>query len=307
MAEKVVIIGSGPAGWTAALYTARAELKPVVIEGREPGGQLMGTTDVENFPGFPEGILGPELMEVFKKQAVRFGARIISDNVDSVDFSVHPFKLTTSKNGVVEAESVIIATGASSKWLNVPGEAKLKGHGVSGCATCDGFFFKEKMIAVVGGGDAAMEEANFLTKFAKSVTVIVRGDALLASKIMQERTMKNPKISFLWNAEVREVLGDEKISGLKIFNNKTNEMTEMPIEGLFVAIGHEPNTAIFKDKLELDVKNYIVVRSGSTKTKIEGVFSSGDVADHVYRQAVSAAGTGCMAALDAERYLSSKE
>ncbi len=307
MAEKVVIIGSGPAGWTAALYTARAELKPVVIEGREPGGQLMGTTDVENFPGFPEGILGPELMEVFKKQAVRFGARIISDNVDSVDFSVHPFKLTTSKNGVVEAESVIIATGASSKWLNVPGEAKLKGHGVSGCATCDGFFFKEKMIAVVGGGDAAMEEANFLTKFAKSVTVIVRGDALRASKIMQERTMKNPKISFLWNAEVREVLGDEKISGLKIFNNKTNEMTEMPIEGLFVAIGHEPNTAIFKDKLELDVKNYIVVRSGSTKTKIEGVFASGDVADHVYRQAVTAAGTGCMAALDAERYLSSKE
>lgn len=306
MAEKVIIIGSGPAGWTAALYAARANMQPLVIEGREPGGQLMGTTDVENFPGFPEGILGPELMEIFKKQALRFGTRVVSDFVESVDFSSSPFKIYTS-NGSYESYSVIIATGASAKWLNVPGEDKLKGRGVSACATCDGFFFKDKALAVVGGGDAAMEEAIFLTKFAKSVTVIVRGDALRASKIMQERAMKNPKISFLWNSEVHEVLGENKISDLKIFNNKTNATTEMPIEGLFVAIGHEPNTAIFKDKLDLDVKNYIVVKSGSTKTNIEGVFAAGDVADHVYRQAVSAAGTGCMAALDAERYLASKE
>ena len=307
MAEKLIIIGSGPAGWTAALYAARAEMQPVVIEGREPGGQLMGTTDVENFPGFPEGILGPELMEIFKKQALRFGTRVVSDNVESVDFSSRPFKLTTSQNGVLEAESVIIATGASAKWLNVPGEDKLKGHGVSACATCDGFFFKDKAIAVVGGGDAAMEEALFLTKFGKSVMVIVRKEELKASKIMQERATKNAKISFLWNSEVQEVLGGDQVTGLKVLNNKTNEVSEMPIDGLFVAIGHEPNTQIFKDKIELDVKNYVVVKSGSTKTNVEGVFAAGDVADHVYRQAVSAAGTGCMAALDAERYLASKE
>ncbi len=307
MSEKLVIIGSGPAGWTAALYAARAELKPVVIEGREPGGQLMGTTDVENFPGFPNGVLGPELMEIMKKQAVRFGTHVVSDFVESVDFSTRPFKLKTTSNGEFEAESVIIATGAAAKWLNVPGEDKLKGHGVSACATCDGFFFKEKEIAVVGGGDAAMEEANFLTRFAKKVHVFVRSDVLRASKIMQERTMKNPKIEFVWNSEVKEVLGEEKVTGLKVFNNKTNETHEMPIDGLFVAIGHEPNTEIFKGKIELDVKNYVVVQSGSTKTNVEGVFAAGDVADHVYRQAISAAGTGCMAALDAERYLSSRD
>ena len=233
MVEKLVIIGSGPAGWTAALYAARAELKPVVIEGREPGGQLMGTTDVENFPGFPEGVLGPELMEIMKKQATRFGTRVVSDFVESVDFSVYPFKLKTTSNGELEAESVIIATGASAKWLNVPGEDKLKGRGVSACATCDGFFFKEKEIAVVGGGDAAMEEANFLTRFASKVHVFVRSDVLRASKIMQERTMKNPKINFMWNSEVKEVIGEDKVTGLKVFNNKTNETLEQIAQALF--------------------------------------------------------------------------
>ncbi len=306
MIEKLVIIGSGPAGYTAAIYAARAEMSPRMIAGRDFGGQLMWTTDVENFPGFPSGIQGPELMEVMKRQAERFGTRITLENVTSVDFSVTPFVIKTESE-TIEAESVIIATGASAKWLGVPGEDRLKAKGVSACATCDGFFFKEKHVAVVGGGDAAMEEAIFLTKFAKSVTVLVRTDALRASKIMAERATKNPKISFVWNAQVQEVLGDKQITGLKVFNNKTNEITEMPIEGLFVAIGHEPNTALFKGQIDLDVKNYLVVKSGSTKTNIEGVFAAGDVADHLYRQAVTAAGTGCMAALDAERYLASRE
>ncbi len=306
MAEKVIIIGSGPAGYTAAIYAARAEMQPLMISGREFGGQLMWTTDVENFPGFPEGIQGPELMETMKKQAERFGTRIVSENVTEVDFSSRPFTVK-SDSQTFEAESVIIATGASARWLGVPGEDRLKAKGVSACATCDGFFFKEKEIAVVGGGDAAMEEAIFLTKFAKSVTVLVRGDALRASKIMGERATKNPKIRFMWNSQVAEVLGDQKISGLKVLNNKTNETTEMPIEGLFVAIGHEPNTSLFKGQIELDVKNYMIVKPGSTKTNIEGVFAAGDVADHLYRQAVTAAGTGCMAALDAERWLASKE
>ncbi len=305
MIEKLVIIGSGPAGYTAAIYAARAEMSPRMIAGRDFGGQLMWTTDVENFPGFPSGIQGPELMEVMKKQAERFGTRITFENVTSVDFSVTPFVIQTESE-TIEAESVIIATGASAKWLGVPGEDRLKAKGVSACATCDGFFFKEKHVAVVGGGDAAMEEAIFLTKFAKSVTVLVRTDALRASKIMAERATKNPKISFVWNAQVQEVLGDKQITGLKVFNNKTNEITEMPIEGLFVAIGHEPNTQIFKGQIDLDIKNYLVVKSGSTKTNIEGVFAAGDVADHLYRQAVTAAGTGCMAALDAERWLSSR-
>lgn len=306
MAEKLIVIGSGPAGWTAAVYAARAEMSPVVIEGRVPGGQLMLTTEVENFPGFPVGIQGPELMEIMKKQAERFGTKIISDNVERVDFSVHPFKVWTADKEY-EAESIIVATGATAKWLNVPGEQRLMGHGVSACATCDGFFFKEKEIVVVGGGDAALEEANFLTKFASKITVVVRKEELKASKIMQERALKNPKITFLWNSEVHEVLGEQKISGLKIFNNKTNETTEFATEGLFVAIGHEPNTEIFKGQLELDVKNYIAIKPGSTHTSVEGIFAAGDVADHVYRQAITAAGTGCMAALDAERYLASKE
>lgn len=306
MAEKVVIIGSGPAGWTAALYAARAEMQPLLISGLDAGGQLMWTTDVENFPGFSEGIQGPDLMATMRKQAERFGTRVIAENVTAVDFSARPFKVTVGEQ-TIEAESVIIATGASAKWLGVPGEDRLKAHGVSACATCDGFFFKEKQIHVVGGGDAAMEEAIFLTKFAKSVTVIVRGDSLRASKIMAERAQANGKISFLWNSEVKEVLGESSISGLKVFNNKTNKTTEVPSEGLFMAIGHEPNTKLFVGQIDLDIKNYIVTKPGSTKTNIEGVFAAGDVADHVYRQAVSAAGTGCMAALDAERYLSSRE
>lgn len=306
MAEKVIIIGSGPAGWTAAVYAARAEMQPLLISGFEAGGQLMWTTEVENFPGFPKGIQGPDLMATMRAQAERFGTRVISENVVSVDFSSHPFKVSTTAQAF-EAESVIIATGASAKWLGVPGEDRLKAHGVSACATCDGFFFKEKSIHVVGGGDAAMEEANFLTKFAKSVTVIVRGDALRASKIMVERAQKNPKISFLWNSEVKEVLGEQSISGIKVFNNKTNETTDVPTEGLFMAIGHEPNTKLFVGQIDLDVKNYIINQPGSTKTNVEGVFAAGDVADHLYRQAITAAGTGCMAALDAERYLASKE
>lgn len=306
MNHRLLIIGSGPAGWTAALYAARAELKPVVIEGRQPGGQLMLTTDVENFPGFPGGIMGPELMEIFKKQAVRFGTTVISDAVERVDFSSRPFKAWTSDQAF-EADAIIVSTGASAKWLEVPGEERLKGHGVSACATCDGFFFKDKEIVVVGGGDAAMEEANFLTKFATKITVIVRKEELRASKIMQERALKNPKITFVWNSEVKELLGDEKLTGLKVFNNKTGETTEMKTDGLFVAIGHEPNTQIFKGQLELDQKGYVVTKPGSTKTNIEGVFAAGDVADHVYRQAVTAAGTGCMAALDAERWLASQE
>lgn len=307
MAEKLIIIGSGPAGHTAAIYASRAELSPLMIEGRVPGGQLMLTTDVENYPGFPQGILGPEMMDLFKKQTERFGTRIVSDDVVSVDFSKHPFTIKTSDQEY-QAESVIISTGASAMWLNVPGEKEYQGHGVSACATCDGFFFKGKEIAVVGGGDAALEEANFLTRFANKVTVFVRKDALRASKIMQDRAMKNPKIVFVWNTEVKEVLGDGKLlTGLKIFNNKTNETTEFATQGLFVAIGHMPNTGIFKDQLALDQKGYVVVTPGSTKTSVDGVFAAGDVADHLYRQAISAAGTGCMAALDAERWLASRE
>ncbi len=329
MSEKLVIVGSGPAGYTAALYAARAELAPVLFEGLTPGGQLMLTTDVENYPGFPKGILGPEMMQLFKDQAVRFGTRIVGDDVTAVDFSKHPFTVKTGKE-TLQAEAVIISTGASAMWLDVPGEKQYQGHGVSACATCDGFFFKGKHVVVVGGGDAAMEEATFLTKFATKVTVMVRRDALRASKIMQERARKNPKIEFAWNTEVKEILGDPsthsidsgssrgtrgatgsgqvgKMTGAKIFNNKTNKTSEFAADGLFVAIGHKPNTDLFKGQIELDQKGYIVTKSGSTATNIEGVFAAGDVADHVYRQAVSAAGTGCMAALDAERWLAARE
>ncbi len=305
--EKLIIIGSGPAGHTAAIYAARAELKPLMIEGRQPGGQLMLTTEVENFPGFPEGLMGPELMDLFKKQSERFGTRIITDNVEEVDFSQRPFKIKTSDQEFL-AESVIISTGASAKWLGIPGEEKYQGRGVSACATCDGFFFKDKQVVVVGGGDSAMEEAIFLTKFATKVTVAVRKDKLKASKIMAARAEKNPKITFLWNTEVREVLGDgEKMTGLKLFNNKTNEESELNAQGLFVAIGHKPNTEIFASWLDLDKKGYILVKPGSTATSVEGVFAGGDVMDFKYRQAVTAAGTGCMAALDAERWLATQE
>lgn len=307
MSEKLIIIGSGPAGHTAALYAARAELQPLMFEGLQPGGQLMLTSDVENFPGFPEGLMGPELMAQFKKQSERFGTRIVSEDVTDVDFTSRPFRVTTA-SGTHEAQTVIISTGASAMWLNVPGEQEHYGRGVSACATCDGFFFKGKEIVVVGGGDSALEEATFLTRFASKVTLIVRRDVLRASKIMQDRAKNDPKITIVWNSEVKEVLGDGKtITTLRVFNNQTNEETMMPTQGLFVAIGHKPNTELFKGKLDLDEKGYIVTKSGSTYTSVDGVFAAGDVADHVYRQAVTAAATGCMAAIDAERWLAAHE
>ena len=309
--QNLIIIGSGPAGYTAAIYAARAELKPLLFEGKQlggqPGGQLMLTTEVENYPGFPEGLTGPEMMANFKKQAERFNTEIVSDDIVEVDFSVRPFILKT-ENKEYKANSVIICTGAQAVWLGVEGEQKYQGAGVSACATCDGFFFKDQEIIVVGGGDSAMEEANFLTKFASKVTVLVRRDELKASKIMQRRSMDNAKISFLWNTEVQEVLGDgNRMTGVKIINNQTKETSELNAGGLFVAIGHKPNSDIFKGKIDLDEKGYIVVGQGNTKTSVEGIFAGGDIIDYIYRQAVTAAGTGCMAALDAERYLSSKE
>jgi thioredoxin reductase (NADPH) len=309
--ENVIIIGSGPAGYTAAIYAARAELKPLLIEGREsggqPGGQLMLTTEVENFPGFPEGLQGPDMMDKFKKQSERFGTRIESDDVTEVDFSSRPFTVKTSDKEF-KAESLIICTGAGAMWLGIPGEDEHKGKGVSACATCDGFFFKDKVVAMVGGGDAAMEEAVFLTKFATKVTVFVRKDELRASKIMQERAINNPKVEIVYHTEVKEVIGDgTKMTTLKILNNKTNEESEFAADGLFVAIGHKPNTEIFKGQLELDEKGFIVTKPDSTLTSVEGVFAGGDVMDHVYKQAITAAGSGCKAALDAERFLSHKE
>lgn len=308
--EQVIIIGSGPAGYTAAMYAARANMNPLLFEGQrlggQPGGQLMLTTEVENYPGFPEGLMGPEMMEKFKAQAVRFGTRIVSEDVMRVDLSKRPFVIHTSDRSYW-TQILIICTGAQAMWLGIPGEEKYQGHGVSACATCDGFFFKDKEILVVGGGDSAIEESTFLTKFAKKVTVVHRRDTLRASKIMQERAMKNPKIEFVWNTELREVLGDgTKMTGVRVFNNVTNQESEMEAEGLFVAIGHKPNTAMFQGQIGLDQKGYIVTQPGSTATNIDGVFAGGDVADHTYRQAVTAAGTGCMAALDAERYLENK-
>ncbi|OGL95091.1 thioredoxin-disulfide reductase [Candidatus Uhrbacteria bacterium RIFOXYB12_FULL_58_10] len=305
--EKVIIIGSGPAGHTAAIYAARAELTPLLFEGRIPGGQLMLTTEVENFPGFPGGAQGPEMMELFRKQSQRFGTRIVADDVVAVDFSVRPFLVKTA-DAEYHAESLIVSTGATAMWLDVPGEKKYGGRGVSACATCDGFFFKGKKIIVVGGGDSAMEEATFLTRFAESVTVIVRREELRASKIMQERARANSKILFVWNSEVKEIVGDgTRVTGVKLFDNKTNVMSELATDGVFVAIGHKPNTELFAGKLELDTKGYVVTQPHSTRTSVEGVFAAGDVADHYYRQAITAAGTGCMAAIDAERWLASRE
>lgn len=305
--ERLIIIGSGPAGYTAAVYAARAELSPLLFEGEAWGGQLMWTTEVENFPGFPGGMQGPELMAAMRKQSERFGTRIVSKNVTHVDLISHPKKVTVGED-VYEADAVILATGAEAIWLGVPGEETYKARGVSACATCDGFFFKGKNIAVVGGGDSAMEEANFLTKFAESVTVLVRKDTLKASKIMQERAEKNPKIRFVFNTEVAEVLGDgTKMTGLKALNNKTNEETIMPFEGLFMAIGHKPTTELFKGQLDLDPVGYILTKKGTSLTNLEGVFAAGDVQDHLYRQAITAAGSGCMAALDAERWLAHRE
>ncbi|MFV1961978.1 MAG: thioredoxin-disulfide reductase [Acidimicrobiia bacterium] len=307
MHEKLVIIGSGPAGLTAALYAARADLNPIVFEGIVAGGQLMITTDVENYPGFPDGILGPELMDQFRKQAERFGTRLHQVDVTEVDFSARPFKINVDADEYT-ADAVIVATGASATWLEVPGEAKLTGKGVSACATCDGFFFRDQELIVVGGGDTAMEEALFLTKFASKVTIVHRRDELRASKIMAARVDANPKIEMRWNSIVTEIHGDDLISGVTLEDTVTGESSETPIDGVFVAIGHNPTTDLFVDKLDLDKNGYLVIADdGGTRTSVEGVFAAGDVADHVYRQAVTAAGTGCMAAIDAERWLALQE
>jgi thioredoxin reductase (NADPH) len=299
--RNIVIIGSGPAGFTAALYAARANLKPVVLKGIESGGQLMLTTDVENYPGFPEGILGPELMELMEKQAARFDAEMLHQSATRVDLSQPPFGIW-SGDEEFRARAVIISTGASAKMLGVPGEDRLLGHGVSTCATCDGFFFRGQELVVVGGGDSAMEEALFLTRFASKVTVVHRRDELRASKIMQERAFDNEKIGFVWNSAVEEILGDGQVSGIRLRNRKTEEVTEVEAGGVFVAIGHTPNTQIFEGQLEM-TEGYIRVQEPTTKTSAEGVFAAGDVVDFVYRQAVTAAGMGCKAAMDAERYL----
>ncbi len=306
-ARKVAIIGSGPAGYTAAIYAARADLAPTMFLGLQPGGQLTLTSDVENWPGEADGVLGPDLMEKLKKQAGRFGTTFVEDEIVAVDFSQRPFVLTQGKGGTVTADAVIIATGASARWLGIPGEKEFQGKGVSACATCDGFFFRDKKVVVVGGGDSAMEEATFLTKFAREVVVLVRSDKLRASKIMQERALKNPKISFMWFTEPKEVVGEGKVTGVKVVNSQTGEESLVSADGFFVAIGHEPNTKIFEGKVALDVKQYIMHAPDSSKTSVEGVFACGDVIDAHYRQAVTAAGSGCMAALEAERWLAVQE
>ncbi len=302
MAEKVLIIGSGPAGLTAAIYAARADLAPIMIEGMQGGGQLMLTTEVENYPGFPDGIMGPELMDGMRKQAERFGTRIVSSDVTKVDLSQPPFKVWVGGD-LYESETVIVSTGASARWLGIPGEERLRGYGVSACATCDGFFFRDRELAIVGGGDSAMEEAIFLTKFASKVTIVHRRDEFRASKIMAQRAIDHPKIEVLWDTTVDEVLGDDLVTGLKVTNVKTGESWELPVEGFFLAIGHDPNTKIFQGQLELNVAEYIVTDAGATTTSIPGVFAAGDVVDHYYQQAVTAAGMGCQAAIDAEHWI----
>ena len=303
--HKLIILGSGPAGLTAAIYAARAILNPVVISGREAGGQLMITTDVENYPGFPEGIKGPKMMELLKAQALRFGTKFISGDVIEVDFRKRPFKLNFENKDTMMCDSLIISSGASARWLGLESEKEYSGKGVSACATCDGFFFRDQDVGVVGGGDTALEEALYLANMCNSVTLIHRRDELRGSKIMQKRAIDHEKISFFWDTVVEEVLGNPKggMTSLKVRNVKTDEVSEHPFTGLFIAIGHTPNTSLFKDKLELDENGYIQVTPGTTYTSVEGVFASGDVQDHVYRQAVTAAGTGCMAAIDAERWL----
>ena len=310
--HEVVIIGSGPAGLTAAIYTARADLKPLIIEGEpsstsdQPGGQLMLTTDVENFPGFPDGIMGPDLMSNMRSQALRFGTEVLTTKVLKVDFSQHPFQIWTSNpegEPTHVANSVIVSTVARSVMLGLEAETRLIGHGLSTCATCDGFFFRDQEIAVVGGGDSALEEAIFLTKFASKVSIIHRRDELRASKIMQQRAFNNPKIEFIWNSTVEEILGEEKVEGVILSNTVTSEKKSLPVTGLFIAIGHRPNTDLFIDQLQMDENGYLVTGADSSITNVEGVFACGDVQDHTYRQAITAAGSGCMAALDAERWL----
>lgn len=305
--ENLTILGTGPAGLTAAIYSARANLNPLCIEGDQPGGQLTITSDVENYPGFANPVMGPELMDAFRKQAERFGTRFEQGRVEKVDFSKNPYTLEFSDGRKIVTRSLIIATGASAKWVGIPSEKRLMGKGVSACATCDGFFFKNKDIIVVGGGDTAMEEATFLTRFVKSVTVVHRRDKLRASKIMQEKAFKNSKIRFVWDSEIEEIEGEQAVTAARLKNLKSGEVTRLAVEGVFVAIGHEPNTSLFRNSLKCDPTGYLVVEPGSTRTSLPGVFAAGDVADHVYRQAVTAAGTGCMAAMDAEKFLESGE
>ena len=304
--SKVLIVGSGPAGLTAAIYAARADLAPTMIEGLERGGQLMLTTDVENYPGFPDGIMGPELMEAMHKQAARFGTTLVEQNATRVDLSGWPFVAWVGEDRY-EGDAMIVATGASARWLGVPGEDRLRGFGVSACATCDGFFFRDKQIVVVGGGDSAMEEALFLTKFGSKVTIVHRRDEFRASKIMANRALSHPKIDVVWNTVVDEVLGNGAVTGVRVRNVDSGDVIDLDAEGVFVAVGHNPNTSLFADSIDLDDAGYIVTPPGSTRTSVPGVFAAGDVVDHIYRQAVTAAGMGCQAAIDAERWLTDHE
>lgn len=306
--HRVLILGSGPAGLTAAIYAARANLQPAVVSGLDPGGQLMITTDVENYPGFPDGLKGPEIIDLFRAQATRFGTQFYTGEIDTADLSQRPFHLT-GPSGEFTCDALLISTGASARWLGLESEERFQNKGVSACATCDGFFFRDQEVAVVGGGDTAMEEALYLANLCKFVHVIHRRDQLRASQIMQQRALKHEKIKWIWHSAVEEVLGDEQkgMTGLKVRNLQTNQITEYPFTGLFIAIGHTPNTTIFQDQLTLDENGYIIVKPGTTYTSMEGVFACGDVQDHVYRQAVTAAGTGCMAAIDAERWLAEQE
>jgi thioredoxin reductase (NADPH) len=304
---KVLIIGSGPAGYTAAVYASRAGLNPVLYTGPQPGGQLTITTEVENYPGYPNGVQGPEMMEDFRKQAERFGTQVRYGLVTAVDFSSHVHLVTVDDQHTIEAETVIISTGASAKWLGLESETRLNGRGVSACAVCDGFFFRAQEVAIVGAGDTACEEASYLANICKKVYMLVRRGEMRASQIMQKRVMNNPKIEILWNAETLEILGEEEVNGIRVYNNVTQEIKEIKVSGFFVAIGHQPNTDIFKGIIDMDENGYIKTVPGSTRTNVEGVFACGDAQDHIYRQAVTAAGTGCMAALDAERYMAAKE
>ncbi|MFC5623587.1 thioredoxin-disulfide reductase [Algoriphagus winogradskyi] len=304
---KVLIIGSGPAGYTAAIYASRAGLSPVLYTGAQPGGQLTITNDVENYPGYPNSITGPEMMEDFRKQAERFGTQVRYGLATSVDFTTKPHTVIIDEQVTIHADTVLISTGASAKWLGIESETRLNGKGVSACAVCDGFFFRGQEVAIVGAGDTACEEASYLSNICSKVYMLVRKDEMRASQIMQKRVMNNPKIEILWNTETDEILGEDEVNGLRIFNNKTGEKSEIAISGFFVAIGHQPNTGIFKDYIHMDEAGYIKTIPGSTKTNIEGVFACGDAQDNIYRQAVTAAGTGCMAALDAERYLAEFE